>query len=239
MFSVFKRIFFPDNIKCMFCGNDIPNFDQQPFCNECQKKLEFNIGHKCRICDDPILNEAEVCDRCQKQKRYFKKAVCPLVYCGEGKNSILSFKENNQRFKAKGFAILISKCIFENKLQIDYITFVPMTAKKQKERTFNQSKLLAEELAKLMNVEVIDIFEKTSDTKSQKTSTFLERQKNALESYALKSNLNFAGKNILIVDDVLTTCSTVNALSALIYKSAKNVYACAIARDKSISQTSS
>lgn len=175
MFSVFKRIFFPDNIKCMFCGNDIPNFDQQPFCNECQKKLEFNIGHKCRICDDPILNEAEVCDRCQKQK----------------------------------------------------------------ERTFNQSKLLAEELAKLMNVEVIDIFEKTSDTKSQKTSTFLERQKNALESYALKSNLNFAGKNILIVDDVLTTCSTVNALSALIYKSAKNVYACAIARDQSISQTSS
>ena len=78
MFSVFKRIFFPDNIKCMFCGNDIPNFDQQPFCNECQKKLEFNIGHRCRICDDPILNEAEVCDRCQKQKRYFKKAVCPL-----------------------------------------------------------------------------------------------------------------------------------------------------------------
>lgn len=105
--------------------------------------------------------------------------------------------------------------------------------------TFNQSKLLAEELSKLMKVEVIDIFEKTSDTKSQKASTFLERQKNALESYALKSNLNFAGKNILIVDDVLTTCSTVNALSALICKSAKNVYACAIARDKSISQTSS
>ena len=59
--------------------------------------------------------------------------------------------------------------------------------------TFNQSKLLAEELSKLMKVEVIDIFEKTKDTKSQKASTFLERQKNALESYALKSNLNFAG----------------------------------------------
>ena len=57
--------------------------------------------------------------------------------------------------------------------------------------TFNQSKLLAEELAKLMNVEVIDIFEKTSDTKSQKTSTFFGTTKKCSRKLCFEEQFKF------------------------------------------------
>lgn len=230
--NLFSNLLFPDNIKCVFCGQDIPDFEHKPFCDSCEKELSFNNKNKCLICAEPIENEAVVCDNCQKHKRNFKKAFCPFVYEGIVRKAILGYKDSNQRYKAKSFAKFIVEDIQISGIKLDAVTYIPMTKKKQKKRTFNQSKLLAEEIAKLLNLEVLDLFEKQKENKGQKFSTFKERQENMVGMYELKSVKLKKSQNILIVDDVITTCATVNFCSGLINQKVKNVYVCAIARNK-------
>ena len=69
-----SQLFFPEDMKCVFCDADIPNFDEHTYCDECAKTLPFNNSHRCEICDVPLESEATVCDFCQKEKKYFKKA---------------------------------------------------------------------------------------------------------------------------------------------------------------------
>ncbi len=229
----FFDLLFPDNIKCLFCGDDVPDFENKPFCEECEKEIAFNNGHKCMICSEPIGNEAIVCDNCQKNKRSFVKAFCPFVYHGIVRKTVLSYKSSNKRYLAKSFAKFIAKEITDSKVDLTAITFVPMTKKKEKERSFNQAKLLAIELGKILGIEVKDLFEKTKDGESQKSLNFKQRQKNMIGTYVLKEGVKFSKNDkILIVDDIITTCATINYCSGLIEKKVDKVYVAAIARNK-------
>ncbi len=228
----FDTLLFPDNIKCIFCGTDVPDFENKPFCEVCEKAIEFNNGNRCIICDEPIENEAIVCNNCQKTKRFFKKSFCPFVYSGIVRKIILDYKISNHRYKSKTFAKYIANLITESKTKIDFITYVPMTKKKEKTRSFNQAKLLAEELGKILNVEVIACFEKLKDNAGQKYSNYKERQDNMIGMYGLLPTKLDSERNYLIVDDIITTGATVNYCAGLISKRVKNVYVCAIARNK-------
>lgn len=225
-------LLFPKNIKCVFCNNDVPDFENKMICEECENDLPFNNENKCGICSHPISNEAKICDICQKNKRYFKKAFCPFVYSGKVRKAILGYKDSNQRWRAEFFSKYIFDEIKRSGLEFDFITFVPMTKKKLKRRGFNQAKLLAEELSKLMNLPVQEIFTKKFDGKMQKFSTYKERQENVDGMYALLPVKLKRKSSILIVDDIITSCATVNACSKLVYKRVKSVYVCAVARNK-------
>lgn len=224
---------FPENIKCIFCGNDIPNFENQPYCKECKKDIPFNNGLGCLICDEPINNEATICDYCQKNKRFFKQAFCPFIYDGVVRNAILGYKNSNHRYKAKTFARFIVDRIKERSVKIDFVTYTPLTKKKEKKRSFNQSKLLANEISKILNIEVVNCFKKVKDTPPQKFSSYKERQLYMIGAYRLLPTQLCKDKNYLIVDDVITTCSTINSCSQLLYKKVDNVFVCSIARNKS------
>ena len=226
------NLMFPPDIKCIFCGRDIKDFYSRPFCDSCAKDLPFNTGNRCLICDEPILNEAIVCDNCQKIKHHFKHAFCPFVYDGAVRDAILSYKKNNRRYLALGFAVLIAKYLGENIKNFDLITFVPMTPKKERERSFNQSKLLAEELGKLTNVEVVEVLRKNFDTKAQKELGYVDRMKNLKNTFSVIDKKAIKNKNVLLVDDIITTCSTVDACSAELAKYASSVSVCAVARNK-------
>lgn len=230
--KMFEELLFPENYKCIFCGKDVPDFENKPFCEDCKKEVSFNNKHRCMICAEPIDNEANVCDECQKAKRYFKKAFCPFVYEGLVRKTILKYKDDNCRYLAKTFAKFIAKEVLDSKISIDAITFVPLTKKKQKIRSFNQAELLAVEIGKILNVKVVDMLEKVKDEKSQKALTFRERQSNIKGLFVLRK-LDFSKyHSVLLVDDIITTCATINYCSKVLSKKFSSVYVCSIARNK-------
>lgn len=229
--NFFDAMLFPDNIKCIFCGRDINNFEEQPYCEKCAKKLVKNDGNRCRICDEKIENEAIICDRCQKQKRSFKRAYCPFIYEGIVRQSLLSYKMNNRRYLAKSYAKFIYNYIGEDFKNFDVITFVPMTKKKEKERSFNQSKLLAEELAKISNLKICKCLIKISETKEQKKLNFNERKKNLSNCFRIVNEKEIDDMRVLLVDDIITTCATMDTCSKLIAKYAKSVSVAGVARN--------
>ncbi|MGN1201183.1 MAG: ComF family protein [Candidatus Caccovivens sp.] len=228
----FDKLLFPDDIKCIFCGKDIQNFEERPYCEDCEKEVILNNGNRCIICDEPIDNEAVVCDECQKHKRNFKRAFCPFVYDGKVRSAILAYKDSNQRYKAKAFADAIGRYITNEKVNFDVITYVPLTAKKKKIRSFDQAELLARELAKRLNKPVVSMFSRVKDGQAQKVSTYKERQDNIKDMYVLKDTKLKKSQSVLIVDDIITTCATINFCAGLIANKVKDVYVCAVARNK-------
>ena len=228
----FLRLIFPPDIKCIFCGKDINHFYERPFCDSCGKTLSFNVGNRCRICDEPIENEAIVCDNCQKRKHYYRHAYCPFVYVDKVRQNLLSYKSDNRRYLALGYALLIVKYIGEDIKNFDLITYVPMTKTREKERSFNQSKLLAEEISKLTDLPVVESLKKNFDTKAQKELNYNERLKNIQNIFSIINKKEIKDKNILLVDDIITTCATVNACAKELSKYANSISACAVARNK-------
>lgn len=230
--SFLSNLIFPDRIKCIFCNKDISNFEEKPFCDECELEGFVNNKLRCEICAEPIDNEATVCDGCQKNKRYFKHAFCPFIYEGKVRNSILAFKDSNKRYLTKPFAQLIANEVMQSGVKIDLVTYVPLSKKKEKKRGFDQAKLLSSEIAKILKVECVCLFEKIKDIKMQKELSYSQRQENTKGMYKLLAEKFSKKQSVLIVDDIITTCATINECARLLAKRVDSVYVASIARNK-------
>ncbi len=229
----FLDLIFPNDIKCIFCETDILDFDKKPYCEKCEKSHILNDGNRCMFCDVQILDGNKVCDFCASTHKDFEKAVCPFVYKNQVRSAILNLKENNARWIVPTFAKLMCQRLKEENIDFDYIIPVPVHEKTRKRRGYNQSKLLADEIAKIMNKPVADdLIIKFKLTKSQKELNYTERQKNLEGSFTLTDKNFVKGKSFLIVDDVITTCATVNTCAKILKKAkSKAVYVTAIARN--------
>ena len=227
LYESFIDKLFPTDIKCLLCGRDLP--DNNFFCEKCEEEDIYNEGPRCVKCDTMIKEENLICDDCKNSHRYFEKCYCPLNYNAKVRSAILKFKDDNARFYAKPFAELIYNRIKDENLQIDFIMPVPSHKNVIKRRGYNPPELIAKELALIMHLPVKQALIKNIDTTAQKTLSYQERQDNLRDSITRDRKIDIKGKSILIVDDVITTCATVNACALLLQKS-KVVYACAVAR---------
>jgi ComF family protein len=95
---------------------------------------------------------------------------------------------------------------------VELIIPIPLHWKKQKKRGFNQSEIFGRGLAKAMNVQLdtTSLYRKV-DTGTQTKKSRVQRWENVREVFALKNEAHLEGKHILLVDDVITTGSTLEA----------------------------
>lgn len=221
-------IVFPNDFKCILCGKDLPD-DSSIFCSECMQSDIFNEGNRCIKCDTMIKEGNIICDHCKSQKRYFEKCVAPLNYNNIVKAAILKFKDDNARYLITPFAKLMIERLKQENFQFDIIVPVPSHPKTIRRRGYNPPFLLAKEIGKLLNKPVVKALNKNLLTSKQKRLDFEERQTNLRDSMTLVDKTLIKGKNILIVDDIITTCATVNTCASLL-KGAKKIYACGVAR---------
>ena len=223
-------VIFPNDIKCVLCDRDIPDANQ-PICEHCLRENIFNEGNRCVKCDTPIKDGNIVCDNCQSNKRAFEKCFCPFIYDGKVRKSILKFKDDKAKYLAKPFAKYIYDRLLKENVEFDMIIPVPSHKKTIKKRGYNPARALADELAILTNKPVCDVLLKNVLSKKQKNLNFYDRQNNLKNTMILADNKSIKNKNILLVDDVITTCATVEVCSELLHK-ANKIYACSIARTK-------
>ena len=219
---------FPSDIKCIFCGKDIPD-ENIHYCEVCGNEKIFNDGNKCIKCDTKIKKGNIICDNCKDYTRPFEKAICPLNYIGNVRKTIIQFKSDNAKYLTKPLTKFIYDKILQEKIEFDIIVPVPSHKQTIKKRGYNPACLLAYELSSLTSKPVEEVLVKNVLTPKQKDLTFLERQTNLENSMCLTDKNLIKGKTILIIDDIITTCATVNACANLLY-GANKIYACAIAR---------
>lgn len=219
-----KENLFPPAFTCDACG--IETFGTN-LCPDCLKNTTFNDKRTCPICGRKTVRP-EICIECKAKPPLFESAVSPLIYEGTAVKLIHKFK-NGEAYLKEYFADLIVPKLadFEN---IDFITYVPMTKKAERKRGYNQAKLLAESISKRINIPVVSVIEKIKTTSEQKSLSGKERAKNLQGSFKAQSGRPLLDKNVLLIDDILTTGATADAVCyQLFHTGATKVYLATVA----------
>lgn len=213
--------FFP-NHTCLVCNGEINKFVRPLLCDKCAKILPRH-ERICDKCGGEISLHAVVCDRCishvkQDKDWYFDRARSTFEYKSPVVELVLRLKYNAEGDIARFVASLLADAIKEYDIKADIIIPVPLAPKRFKERGYNQAGLIAEELSKIIKVPVTDNFVyRVKHTAAQKQMTLKERQDNLLGAFEIRPPYSAVkGKRILLVDDVLTTCATVNECARVI-----------------------
>lgn len=229
MNSILKYIqdaLFPKDFTCEICGTE--TFGSH-LCPRCQKEVTFNDGETCPVCGRKTTNASEICIECKHTPPLFKKAVSAFVYESGGAALIAKFK-NGSSYLKEYFAELVVKKLYSLP-SFDAIVYVPMTKKAVFRREYNQAQLLAQSISGLTGKPVVvDAVIKTKDTPEQKSLSQKERAENLRHCFKVEKKDEIKGKNLLLVDDVLTTGATADAICKRLYKAgALNIYFASVA----------
>lgn len=218
--SAFLRYEETHNFTCDVCGAEV--FSNERVCASCRKGLPWNRGAVCPLCGRKT-GEAGVCLDCKQTPLAVKKARSCFVHEGEAARLVVRFKRG-EKYLFRTLSDLMQPLLEEEFARCDSLTFVPMTERAEKERGYNQSRLLAEELAKRSGKELLAPAIKRRETAAQKTLGRKERQENLKGCFHIRERKLVRGRSVLLVDDTLTTGATASELaSALLRAGAKEV----------------
>lgn len=220
--KLLKRItnaLFPPNYACVACGREI--FNGGYLCADCRQEITFNNGETCPVCGRKTYLSV-LCPECKAEAPRFERAVSPFVYDGRVRKLIISFKNGSAYLKDFLSACMLEKC--REFADAEAVCFVPMTDKARRKRGYNQAELLAKGVAEGMKLPLIKAVKKVKNTSLQKYLSRKERADN-LRSCFSADKAQVAGKVLIVVDDVLTTGATADAICAeLLKKGAKKIY---------------
>jgi len=213
-FSYILNLLFPP--KCVFCGKILNNPDDG-WCDKCTESLPYT-------------------DDFGKQKGdYFDFCISPLYYTGVVRRSVLNYKFRDAAQYAGYYGILLAECIKEcPDTEYDIITWVPLSAKRERKRGYDQAKLLAQAAAAELSKPVTEILQKKHDVQAQsELGDKPERKANITGAYKVIDQEFVAGKQILLIDDVITTGSTLDECAkVLIDAGASRVICATLARSE-------
>lgn len=151
---------------------------------------------------------------------YLNGLMAAFVYEDEVEKAVRAMKFSNQPKNAETLAFMMYECIMEqeNVPDFDVIVPVPMHKRKRMRRGYNQSGLIAYELGRYMNIPVENLLDKIRDTKAQSLLGREERLKNLENAVVPVNGDRIKGLNILLVDDVTTTGTTLNTCARVLYE---------------------
>lgn len=209
------------------------------FCLDCWSHLKF-ISNPCIYCGLPIPMSfgVPICPTCPEDCIYYDRIISALRYNKTIAKTIFEFKYNEKTFLSKLLSKLLlnnfNRLINEEKITIDYIIPVPIHIKRLRKRGFNQSLLLVKDLSKLTGVPYIsNLIIKSTHTTSQTILDYEERKSNVKSTFKFNEEYKnqILDKNILVVDDVITTGSTINECAKILkHNKVNKVFATSIAR---------
>jgi ComF family protein len=217
---------------CLVCREN--SLEDNLLCHKCWSKFQFISSPYCASCGCPFSFEVSrdaLCGKCIASPPKYDAARHLFKYEYLSKKLIFALKYNDQTYLAKIFAELLFKKYNTEIIKYDLIVPVPMHWLKRIFRMYNQASLLAIEISKCSNIQIKhDILIKNKWTKAQ-SSLRREARQNNLRGSIQVDNANFLkGKNIILVDDVLTTGATVRECCNQLRKNgAKNILVLTVA----------
>ena len=193
------------------------------------KKLWDNLFvRKCINCGTAIKTTCDinVCDACNRKVSVYgqtinipdRVVVSALPYDKHIRKHMHKFKFQEKKYLGYTFAKLLYKKIASNSWssEIQCVTCVPMLGRR---RSYNQSAVIAEQIASLLDVPFAEnALVKIKNNPPLYTLTYKQKSKVVKGAYDLGEDLSFKGKTVLLVDDIYTTGSTINECRRVLNK---------------------
>jgi len=206
--SFFMNLLFPP--KCVFCTR-ILNRPDDGWCDRCTESLPFTENHG--------KQDGEIFDFC----------IAPLYYTDVVRRSIIRYKFHRASHYAPVYAKLLAECIREcDDINYDIISWVPLSAKRERSRGYDQAKLLALAVADELDDVSASTLTKSLNVKAQsELGDKSERSKNISGAYVASDPQIIAGKRILLIDDIITTCATLDECAKVLLAAGADSVVCA------------
>ncbi len=186
-------------------------------CEPCQGDLPDLPYHRCYRCALPIQHEIPLCAGCILEPPHFHHTFSLYRYSYPLGYLINGFKHHGQLSYGQVMGQLLAEAAqihFSQVRRPDLLTAVPLHPRRRRERGYNQALELARPLAKALNIPLASrMFERRHNTPPQQHLSRSERRRNLRGAFGLNNNLQ--GARLLIVDDVMTTGATVDAMAKL------------------------
>lgn len=199
---------------CIPCG--ALGRDGRDICPECLADLPW-LDSRCPRCALP-MPEPGLCGQCMQKPPGFDHSLIPLLYQGPVPALVTGLKFHRRLANARLLADLMLQRIDEEQELPELILPVPLHRQRLRERGYNQALEIARPLAHQLHIDLsIHDCVRSRATSAQSELAKKQRQKNLRGAFGLKRPL--AARHIAILDDVVTTGSTVNELARLLKRS--------------------
>lgn len=207
------------NSVCWSCG--LWHKGSSLCCDACLDNLP-KIYKPCRLCGLSNPQNPPICSQCLYKAPKWQHMVAPLEYDGAIKHLIIELKFH-QKLKILSQLTQLVIPYFEHvQDKPEVLVPVPLSKQRYLDRGFNQSNEIAIIIGKYLNIPVLsDACIRIRDTQSQSTIEFKNRKSNIKNAFEVSSELS-QFKHIAIVDDVITTGSTVSELTRMCQKQGVN-----------------
>ena len=216
--------------RCPVC-HDIAVPGGSRICNVCREKLKPITGLRCFRCSKPLKREEqEYCKDCRKT-RLFDQGIGIFPYGSVLQESLFKLKYGKRQEYGSFYgqiAAVYSREIIRN-WGVEIIIPIPLHRKRMEKRGYNQAELIAEALGKTLCIPVDSrLMKRKVNTRPQKELDYRERKQNMKNAFFLKGENRY--RRILLVDDIYTTGSTIEAAAELLKRNgAENVFFLTIA----------
>lgn len=179
--------------RCTFCRRLLHDGDiESGVCRECRKILPY-VPYGSQRRD---VRNVELC-------------VAPMYYEGSVRDSLLRYKFNGLTAYGRIYADFIAKSIDENQISCDIITWVPLSRRRLRKRGYDQARIIAEQLSAELGLPCVKLLDKNVDNPPQSgTGDAQARRANAAGVYSFRGAERISGLSVLLIDDIVTTGST-------------------------------
>ena len=222
---------FPDT--CIVCGNPVKSNEYA--CPKCQSKIPYiSDVFKCKKCLRFLsTNDSDICGDCLVKTPDYSRLISCVEYEGDVKNTLQAYKFRNRPDYHTGYSKLACEILECEGVYFDAVVPIPLSKKSLKERGYNQSFLIAQNIAKYFEVPCFDdVIIKIKETKRQSELNLKERIKNISGAFALSNPVQVYGLHILLVDDIFTSGSTMREASRILRDYPASITAFTLARAK-------
>ncbi|MDR1572460.1 MAG: ComF family protein [Clostridiales Family XIII bacterium] len=209
------ELLYPSSIYCVSCGNLIDATRPYALCDECAAGLRWADGPVCGSCGKILAEDARdgLCSDCSGASRPFERGFACMEY-GGGRELIHNFKYRGRAYCGEKIAEMMHDRLRLGMPETDMVLPVPMHRGKERKRGYNQADVVGRLLARRLGLPYRKgLLVRTRATAPMSKLGGERRRENLKGAFALRpgGEALVEGRRLLLVDDVFTTGSTVEA----------------------------
>ena len=220
---------------CAICARSVEAGEY--LCAECNDKTMPIVPPFCELCSEPFagaIADSFTCANCAHRTLHFETAVAVYRSRGIVRRVIHDYKYRRQTHLRNVVARWLGETLDDIRLRgrrFDLIVSVPLHPTRQRERGFNQAALLAELLSARISLPHQSLLERVRYTTTQTAFDRAERMENLRNAFRLRKKMDVRDLRVLLIDDVLTTGSTLSECARVLKEAgAASVHAATAAR---------
>lgn len=183
----------------------------EPICSRCQEAIPWLGPERCPRCAEPSAMGGP-CGRCRRGEGALDGIRAACAFEGLVRQAIHDLKYRQARALAPLVAGFLAESLARRPLDADVIVPVPLAPARRRERGYNQSELIADHLAGTIGVRpTSSALRRLRETPPQVGRSAAERRENVRGAFACPDSDAVCGRRVLVIDDVATTGSTLEA----------------------------